>query len=631
MYKNTLILVLTFTGAPLLSAQPVAYDAIVAGDGSGTHKTIQEAINVAPQITSANRRWVIFVKAGTYREIVKIPREKRFISLVGEDPFRTVITYNLDANHIGADGKPVGTFSTASVFVDADDFSAENITFENTAGPIGQALALRVDGDRAVFRNCRFLGWQDTILLNRGRQYFEDSLITGHVDFIFGAATAFFERCHIHSWRNGYITAASTPAEQPYGFVFSHSKITGESPEVKTYLGRPWRDFAQVMFLNTEMSNVVRPAGWNNWDRPEREKTSRYSEFGTIGQGANPASRVSWAKPISSAEATAISVTAVLGGPERWDPRRIPAHASAIKVNESQLPPAPGPAAGSVAQIIPIWPEGVPGAKAGAGPERVEDARVYNVQVPTLTYFAAPLEKSVGTAVIICPGGAYARLAFDKEGIDVAKRLNAIGISAFILKYRLAEYGHPAPLQDVVRAIRLVRSRVEEYGIAPARIGVLGFSAGGHAAATAATLYDVDESRTGAQLDRVSGRPDFAALIYPVITMKDPFVHKGSRDNLLSKNPSAALVDALSLELRVTKNTPPVFLVHTEEDTTVPVENSLAFYQALRAAAVPAELHVYAKGAHGFALADGLGPTSEWPTRLEEWMRSHGWLDRPGK
>ena len=348
----------------------------------------------------------------------------------------------------------------------------------------------------------------------------------------------------------------------------------------------------------------------------------------TIQEAINVGSRVSWAKPISSAAAAAISAMAVLGGVEAWDPRRTPAHASAIKVNASQLPQAPG-LTESVGQIIPIWPEGVPGAKASAGPERVEDARVYNVQVPTLTYLAAPLATSIGTAVIICPGGAYARLAFDKEGTDVGKRLNAIGISAFILKYRLAEYGHPAPLQDVVRAIRLVRSRAEEYGIEPGRIGVLGFSAGGHVAATAATMFDAVESRTGAQLDRVSGRPDFAALIYPVITMKDPFVHKGSRDNLLGKNPSSALIDALSLELRVTKNTPPVFLVHTEEDTTVPVENSLAFYEALRTAAVPAELHVYAKGAHGFALAEDLGPTSEWPKRFEEWMRSHGWLDKP--
>ena len=154
----------------------------------------------------------------------------------------------------------------------------------------------------------------------------------------------------------------------------------------------------------------------------------------------------------------------------------------------------------------------------------------------------------------------------------------------------------------------------------------MGFSAGGHVAATAATLFDSPEGRTGSELDRTSARPDFVALIYPVISMRAPFVHVGSRENLLGKNPSDLLLDHLSTEMQVTKNTPPTFLVHTEEDAAVPVENSILFYRALRNATVPAELHLYAKGPHGFGLASGLGPTSEWPKRLEEWMRWNGWL-----
>src|SRR6185295_17406111 len=161
--------------------------------------------------------------------------EKRFFRLIGEDAARTILTYNLNANMVGTDGKPIGTFRTPSTQIDAEDFSAENITFENSAGPVGQALAIRLDGDRAVFRNCRFLGWQDTILTNRGRHYFEGCYIAGHVDLIFGSATVYFERCHIHCLRNGYITAASTPADQPFGYVFANCKITGETPEVKTY------------------------------------------------------------------------------------------------------------------------------------------------------------------------------------------------------------------------------------------------------------------------------------------------------------------------------------------------------------------------------------------------------------
>ncbi len=277
-------------------------------------------------------------------------------------------------------------------------------------------------------------------------------------------------------------------------------------------------------------------------------------------------------------------------------------------------------------QVIPLWPEGVPAMKPDGGPERSVDGRTSNVHTPTLTYFPARGDARSTTAVIICPGGSYARLSVVGEGAEVAERLNALGVSAFILKYRLAEYGHPAPLRDVLRAIRLVRSRAGEFAVAPNQVGVLGFSAGGHLAASAATLYDAPEGRTGAAMDQASARPDFVTLIYPVITMKPPFAHAGSRQNLLGEHPPADLVDHLSVELQVTKNTPPAFLVHTGEDASVPLENSVLFYQALRRAGVSAELHLYEKGPHGFGLRAGLGPTSEWPRRWEEWMRSHGWL-----
>lgn len=285
-------------------------------------------------------------------------------------------------------------------------------------------------------------------------------------------------------------------------------------------------------------------------------------------------------------------------------------------------------AAQATPRPIPLWPEGVPHAKRNGGAERAADGLISNVQIPTLSYFPTPQSIAAETAIIICPGGAYAQLSFDKEGIDVARRLNSFGVSAFVLKYRLVEYGHPAPLEDVLRAIRLVRSRAAEFGIKADHVGVLGFSAGGHLAATAATLFDAPEGRTGGPLDRTSARPDFAALIYPVITMKDPFAHRASRENLLGKNPSASALYGLSAELHVRKDTPPVFLVHTEEDAVVPVENSILFYQALQKAGIPAELHRFAKGPHGFGLGQGLGPASEWPKRLEEWMRSQGWLAR---
>jgi acetyl esterase/lipase len=278
-------------------------------------------------------------------------------------------------------------------------------------------------------------------------------------------------------------------------------------------------------------------------------------------------------------------------------------------------------------QVIPLWPEGVPDAKPNGGQEYEVDGRIYNVQVPTLTRFPAPVATANGTAVIICPGGGYVRLAVSKEGTELARRLNVLGVAAFVLKYRLAEFGHPAPLRDVLRAVRIVRSRAAELGVRPDRIGVMGFSAGGHLAACAGSLFDAPEGRTGAALDATSARPDFVALLYPVITMTEPYVHAGSRKALLGEHPSPALVERLSVEKQVTKATPPTFIVHTLEDASVPVENSLLFYEALRRAGVPGELHVYEKGPHGFGTRAGLGPTSDWPLRLEEWMRFHGWLD----
>jgi pectinesterase len=316
-------------------------DAVVASDGSGQYRTVQEAINAAPQDTSADHRWIIRIKPGTYHELVYVQREKRFVMLVGDDPTTTTITYDLKAGDTGPDGKPIGTFRTPTAVIDADDFSAENLTFENAAGPNGQALAVRVDGDRVVFRNCRFLGWQDTIFLDRGRQYFEDSLVTGHVDFIFGGATTWFERCRMHVWRSGYITAAATPREAAYGFVFAHGRITGAA-EALTYLGRPWRQFAQVTFLDTEMSEAVRPEGWHNWDKPDREATVRYAEAGSTGPGGPTDRRVSWAKRLTPAEVKAVTVTAVLGGTDHWSPASVPAHPSTVRALDAPLPSPPG-------------------------------------------------------------------------------------------------------------------------------------------------------------------------------------------------------------------------------------------------------------------------------------------------
>jgi len=280
-------------------------------------------------------------------------------------------------------------------------------------------------------------------------------------------------------------------------------------------------------------------------------------------------------------------------------------------------------------RVIVLWPEGVPNAKANAGVERLEDGRVYNVQNPTLAV-VPPEGRPNGTGVIVCPGGSYLRLAIVKEADAVAERLRKVGVTTFILKYRLVEYGHPAPLQDVLRAVRVVRSRAAEFGLRPDRVGVLGASAGGHVAASAATLFDSAEGRTQASIDSVSARPDFVALLYPVITMRPPFAHEASRQNLLGKHPPDALVARLSAEGQVTPQTPPVFLAHGSDDQSVPAQHSILFYEALLKARVPAELHLYEHAPHGFGTDTSVGPASSWVERWFDWMRAHGWLGEAG-
>ena len=276
---------------------------------------------------------------------------------------------------------------------------------------------------------------------------------------------------------------------------------------------------------------------------------------------------------------------------------------------------------------VPLWPEGVPNARAGLGAERHEDGRIWNVSTPTLTVYAPAVDRANGTAVIICPGGGYGRVAVQREGEQHAAWLSTLGVTAFVLKYRMQEYGHPAPLQDVLRAVRLVRSQAAHYGLRQDRIGVLGSSAGGHLAASAGTLFDHPLGRTGAALDQTSARPDFLVLMYSVITMEGPAAHGGSRTALLGKNPSAADVQLMSLERQVTPATPPTLLIHTQEDPAVPVENSILFFQALTRNKVPAEMYLFEKGPHGMGMRPGLGTTSEWPRRAEEWLRARGLLD----
>ena len=277
----------------------------------------------------------------------------------------------------------------------------------------------------------------------------------------------------------------------------------------------------------------------------------------------------------------------------------------------------PSATAARAQPAIALWSGGAPGA-LGATP----------LDQPLMTPYL-PLEgRSNGTAVIVFPGGGYQHLSMEKEGSDVASWLASKGVTAFVVRYRLGPaYHHPAMLNDAQRAIRTVRARATEWGVDPMRIGIIGFSAGGHLASTAGTHFDAGAASSTDAIERVSSRPDFMMLLYPVITMRgDSLTHRGSRTNLLGNAPDAALVQLLSNETQVTRETPPTFLVHSTNDKTVPVENSLLFYESLKRAAVPAEMHVFEYGGHGFGLAPTDPVLSTWATLAEGWMRRHGWI-----
>ncbi|MGD0654941.1 MAG: alpha/beta hydrolase [Thermoguttaceae bacterium] len=266
-----------------------------------------------------------------------------------------------------------------------------------------------------------------------------------------------------------------------------------------------------------------------------------------------------------------------------------------------------------------LWPKGAPGAKGDKPTDK-----------PALTVFLPDKSKANGTALVICPGGAYGHLALDHEGKQIAEWLNSLGVAGFVLEYRHrgGGYGHPAPMQDAQRAIRTVRARAADWNVNPARLGIIGFSAGGHLASTAGTHFDKGDSQAADPIERESCRPDFMILCYPVIAFGELYTHQGSQNNLIGKDAPAELVKSLSNEKQVTPETPPTFLFHTDEDKTVPSENSIQFYLALHKAKVPAELHIYQKGGHGQGLAGKIPGTSNWPKACEEWLRKQKLLDK---
>ena len=297
-------------------------DFVVAKDSSGQFHTIQEAVNACRDY--AERDYVILVKNGVYREKLTIPPWKTRITIIGENVDSTIITWDDFSGKVDAAGKKFNTFTSYTCLVAGNRTTFENITFVNSAGRVGQAVALHVEGDRCVFRNCKLIGNQDTLFASgeNSRQYFVDCTIEGTTDFIFGPSTAVFENCTIRSKVDSYITAASTLPGTEFGFVFLRCTLIADSGATHVYLGRPWRLYAATAFLNCRLESHILPEGWHNWNKPEAEKSARYREYKSSGPGANPAARVPWSRQLTDEEAAAVTPARVLAGHDNWNPTR---------------------------------------------------------------------------------------------------------------------------------------------------------------------------------------------------------------------------------------------------------------------------------------------------------------------
>ena len=288
---------------------------VVSRDGTGNFRTLQEAIESARAFMDYTV--TIYVRNGVYKEKVIVPSWVENIDIIGEDRDKTIITYDDHANI-----NKMGTFRTYTVKVEGSDITFKNLTIENNAAQLGQAVALHTEGDRLKFINCRILGNQDTIYTGAKftRLYFKDCYIDGTTDFIFGPSTALFEDCIIHSKRNSYVTAASTPKEAKYGYIFKHCKLTAEPGVDKVYLGRPWRPYAYTLFIECELGKHIVSAGWHNWGKQSNEETARYMEYKNTGEGANVSERVAWSKQLTKKEAEAVTVDAIFGTQSNWNP-----------------------------------------------------------------------------------------------------------------------------------------------------------------------------------------------------------------------------------------------------------------------------------------------------------------------
>lgn len=467
--------------------QAIEQQFIVAQDGSGDFRTIQEAVNAVRDHSQI--RATIRVKNGIYREKLVIPAWKKNVTLIGESAANTIITNNDYSgkefpNRDFTGNTKFSTYTSYTVLVQANDCTLQNLTIENTAGRVGQAVALATEGDRIEVYNCRILGNQDTLYTSKdGRNFYKECLITGTTDFIFGEATAVFENCTIQSLTNSYITAASTTREQAYGYVFFRCKLTATEEATEVYLGRPWRPFAKTVFIDTEMGGHIVKEGWDPWKGdnmfPEKEKTAYYAEYNSTGPGANAEARVAWSKQLTAREREKYTIENIFSG---WVPGK------KLRLQPSGIPDTSFSVKGSYRHEIARYPN-----------IRIADSTLpASVQVVrNVLYRTTPAGKklfldiykskrkgkALQPAVLMVHGGGW-RSGDRTHNNTLARKLATKGYVCITADYSLSTQDlYPAAVYDLKAAIRWIRSKADDHAIDSTRIAVLGFSAGGELAA----------------------------------------------------------------------------------------------------------------------------------------------------
>ncbi|GAB3568952.1 hypothetical protein GCM10027578_22460 [Spirosoma luteolum] len=488
------LLLLLLPGASLLAQSvapaPPAYPTslTVAADGSGSFRTIQEAVNAVRDLSQ--EQVLIFIRPGTYREKLVIPAWKTKISLIGERADSTIITGDdYSGKPIPGGAEPTGrstfvTYTTHTVLVEGNDVVLENLTIENTAnrnrsGPrVGQAVALHIEGDRCVVRNCRLLGHQDTVYAatETSRQLYQQCYIEGTTDFIFGEATAVFLRCTLHSLSNSYITAAATSPRQPYGFVFLDCTLTADTAATRVFLGRPWRPHARTVFIRSRLGSHIVPAGWDNWRNAANEKTTFYAEYGSTGPGAAPDKRAPWSHQLTDTQASAYTLAAIFGGSSGWRPapgltyrRDTSFTVYSAYTNARRQHPA-------IQLAAPDLARGVQERFNISYLVRSGKTLFLDACYPTPGRTKRP-------AVLLIHGGGW-RTGDRSHNRAMARELARNGFVAVTADYRLStDTLYPGAVYDLKEAVRWLRAHADTFGLDTNRIAAMGCSAGGQLAA----------------------------------------------------------------------------------------------------------------------------------------------------